>query len=254
MHVLLQGHSATGLSTPMSGNLGGLCNDNGFKVYVESQFLRFNSAQLSAHVLSPICFLQTTEDKELFAFAKISQQVDDLFENTRLRNTHRCTFCPPKNLHLVIFLSLFLYLSSHSCLTAGRKAQHPSVEQAQSGSLEEVGWTTMPPFSLQEHQHHNFGSTSIWLRPSIGSWTHSPRPGSLLWFNIEPEGVKLPARANKWNDNFHIINSSHGLRSISSHTLFIFDTLGRFYLCTPTNAKPNTIYSQMHSIMWVYLF
>lgn len=59
LHVLLQGHSATGLSTLMSGNLGGLCNDNGFKVYVESQFLRFNSAQSSAH--------QTTEDKELFA-------------------------------------------------------------------------------------------------------------------------------------------------------------------------------------------
>lgn len=67
LHVLLQGHSATGLSTLMSGNLGGLCNDNGFKVYVESPFLRFNSAQSSAHVLSPICFLQTTEDKELFA-------------------------------------------------------------------------------------------------------------------------------------------------------------------------------------------
>lgn len=74
LHVLLQGHSATGLSTPMSDNLGGLYNDNGFKVYVESQFLHFNSAQSSAHVLSPICFLQTTEDKELFVFAKLANR------------------------------------------------------------------------------------------------------------------------------------------------------------------------------------
>lgn len=74
LHVLLQVHSTTGLSTPTSGNLGGLCNHNGFIVYVESQFLRFNSAQSSAHVLSPICFLQTTEDKELFAFAKLANR------------------------------------------------------------------------------------------------------------------------------------------------------------------------------------
>lgn len=104
-------------------------------------------------------------------------------------------------------------------------------------------------------------ASQFWLHIHLASALHrllsaqpSPRQCAMVQYRAAPEGVKLPARANKWNDNFLIINSSHGLRSISSHTLFISDTLGRFYLCTPTHAKPNTIYSQMHSIMWVYLF
>lgn len=104
-------------------------------------------------------------------------------------------------------------------------------------------------------------ASQFWLHIHLASALHrllsaqpSPRQCATVQYRAAPEGVKLPARANKWNNNFHIINSSHGLRSISSHTLFIFDTLGSFYLCTPTHAKPNTIYSQMHSIMWVYLF
>lgn len=41
LQVLLHDHRVTGLSTPMSGNLGRQSTDNAFKVYIESHFFAF---------------------------------------------------------------------------------------------------------------------------------------------------------------------------------------------------------------------
>lgn len=118
-----------------------------------------------------------------------------------VENVHRdkdSFFLYPANLLLV-----FLYLGSQSWLGVKRKAQHPSVEQTQSLTLEEARWTTMAPFSLQRHQRQ-FGSVSIWLLlwPSIHSWVQSPHLRSVLWSNTEPLENKfctLPRPAVKWN-------------------------------------------------------
>lgn len=74
-------------------------------------------------------------------------------------------FFPLQNLLLA-----FLYLSSRPWLSVKRKAQHPSVEQTQSLTLEEARVNNNAAFLSPKHQRQ-FGSVSIWLLlwPSIHS-------------------------------------------------------------------------------------
>lgn len=127
---------------------------------------------------------------------QMSQQVDDFFEQARLRNTHWCTFYPSKKTTIHFLLALFQL----SLIPDSReKAQRRTAEKAQSGSLGEVGRTTMWPFSLQENQHHNFGSAFILASALHGlrSAQSSPGPCATVRYRATLDGAKLPGRAKK---------------------------------------------------------
>lgn len=204
--ILPQGHSVIGFSTLKSGNLARHYNDSGFKIWFELIFFFCSwRNQTWAQSFSQTRLLRTMEDKAWFVFVKLpNRRVTPQLNGLIYLSAHvweiqtETVSILPINL-LLVFFFFFLHLSSHSCLNVERKAQHPSVEQTQSRTLEEVRWTTMPPFSLQKHRHHNLARRPFgFCSPSLPR-VHSPRLRSAPRFNVEPldEDLSfLPRRKN----------------------------------------------------------
>lgn len=185
--------------------------------------------------------------KKLFAFAKLANRWM-IYLSTHGWDAHIDALCVLSKTSIYFFSLSFSLFELLLMPDSGEKSTAPirgtGPEQLAGGGGMDNNAAVLSPGAP---------ASQFWLPIHLASVLHrllsaqpSPRRCAVVQYRAAPEGVELPARAKKWKDSFHIINSSHGLRSISSHTLSVFDTLGRFYLCTPTHAKPNTIYSEKH--------
>lgn len=170
---------------------------------------------------------------------QISQQVDALFEHTRLRNKHRFAFCLSKNHHLLFPpLSFFLiWALTHAWQqgesTAPKRGKGPEWLAGGGGTDNNAAFLSPGEPASQ-----------FWLRIRLASALHrlgsaqpSPKRCAMVRYRATQEGVKLPARTEKIMKQHFAHNQLQPRLTLDSCTPSIFDTFGHFCLCTPTHWK-----------------